>query len=63
MEISECRMIRGTLVINGQEVDPPTPSKNLSVTQANGKIYVNGYEWTGSGWKRSLRGLFYHLFC
>lgn len=41
---------------------PPCPAKTKTVTIINDKIYIGGYEWTGTQWKRTLRAFFHMWF-
>ena len=48
------------LWINGVEVnEPPRTNGVQNITTVNGTVYINGYEWTGDGWKRTLKALWY----
>lgn len=55
--------INNDIYIDGK-LTPSVPGmKNSSrVVNINGKVYVNGYEWTGTNWKRSLKAILYDIF-
>ena len=57
--------ISGDIIrVNGQYL-PPVPGykrhKGLEINQAGGRVFVNGWEWTGDEWKRTFRSIFYSL--
>jgi len=48
------------VIINGKDVGypPVSYSKRRSVSQVNGEIFINGYQYMEGGyWRRTLRGL------
>ena len=48
--------------INNEEVTPiPTKRRHHSITQIDGKIYVDGYEFKNGKWKRTLKAI-WHLW-
>ena len=48
--------------INGEELPPvPTKRNGHSVTQIDGKVYIDGYEFKKGKWTRTLRAL-WHLW-
>lgn len=55
--------VRGNKVFLNGKLLPCIPScRNVtSVSQVNDHIYVNGYEWTGTKWKRTFPAL-WHMF-
>lgn len=52
----------GKVVHNGMEIELPKHDGGISVTQTNRGLYVNGYEWTKNGWKRTIPAIFHYLF-
>ena len=46
--------------INGEEL-PHCPAKGRNVTQINGKVYIDGYEYKKGKWIRTLKAL-WHLW-
>lgn len=47
--------------INGIKL-PPVPGnkrRRYNQTVIGQKIYINGYEWVGTKWKRTLKALWY----
>lgn len=42
--------------------NPPNMDKHHSFSIKNGKLYANGYMWTGTTWKRSLRAIIEYIF-
>lgn len=36
--------------------------KGKSISQINGKVYIDGYELKNGEWKRTLLGLYYKCF-
>lgn len=46
-------------IVNGIEYTWRKEMKGNSVTIMNGKIFIDGFELTNKGWKRTLRGLYY----
>ena len=57
-----CIVIGNRVWINGEEL-PPAPARYFghNVTQINGKVYINGYEFKKGKWRRTLRAL-WHLW-
>lgn len=53
--------INGEVWIDGKKI-PDCPALGLNSTIINNKIYVDGYEWTGTKWKKTLRALWYLVF-
>lgn len=53
--------INGEVWINGNKI-PKCPGTGMSSTIINDKIYIDGYEWTGKCWKRTLKALWYKMF-
>jgi len=51
------------IFIDGMAVEPPKPSDCICISQHNGNVYVNGFEWTGEHWKRTLRATWHWLLC
>ena len=47
--------------INGEKL-PPCPSAGRNVTIIDGKVYIDGYEWTGDRWKRTVRAIWHMVF-
>lgn len=41
---------------------PPCPARTKTVSIVNDKIYIGGYEWTGTKWKRTLCALCHMWF-
>lgn len=55
--------INGTVIIDGVELPPcPSESKCMNSTVINNKVYLNGYEWKGGEWKRTLAALWHLVF-
>lgn len=56
-------MIGNRVWINGEEL-PPAPNKRIghSVTQIDGQVYIDGYEFKKGKWTRTLRALWYMWF-
>ena len=56
-------MVIGNRVwINGEELPPvPTKRKGSCVTQIDGKVYIDGYEFKKGKWRRTLKAL-WHLW-
>lgn len=50
-----------TVYFKGEQL-PPCPGKSNNITVINDKIYVGGYEWTGTTWKRTARALWHMWF-
>ena len=46
--------------INDEEL-PYCPAKGCNVTQINGKVYIDGYEYKKGKWRRTLKAL-WHLW-
>ena len=46
--------------INGEEL-PRCPAKGHNVTQINGKVYIDGYEYKKGKWRITLKAL-WHLW-
>lgn len=59
---SSCVIRNGELYINNRRVEIPGSANHCRVSQINEKVYVNGYEYTGDGWKRTLRAIFHYFF-
>ena len=57
-----CIIRNGELYINNRRVEIPGSAKHYRVSQINEKVYVNGYEYTGNSWKRTLRAIFHYFF-
>lgn len=49
------------IVINGVSI-PPCPSDSKCITVINDRVYIDGYEWTGKRWKRTVRALWHLIF-
>lgn len=47
--------------INGNEL-PPCPTKGDNVSVVNGKVFIDGYEWKGCRWEKTLRALWHKWF-
>ena len=62
MASSSCIIRNGELYVNSKRVDFPGSKHNYRVSQINEKVYVNGYEYTGDGWKRTLPAIFHYFF-
>lgn len=50
------------ICINGVEFEFPKKVSHFKVATIDGKIFINGYEFTGRGWKRTLRSLWHYYF-
>jgi len=55
--------INNRLFINGEFVKWPNKSSNRYISQSNGKVFVNGFEWTGADWKRTIQAMWHYLLC
>lgn len=53
---------RGITIINGVEYPWVKGMKGNSMTQINGKIYIDGYELKNGEWKKTLLALYYKIF-
>lgn len=51
-------IIDNRVCINGQEI-PPAPGSGNNITIINNKVYINGYEWKGDHWERTLKAMWY----
>lgn len=53
----------GSVIYKGQCIPtPPNYNDNCrNLTTINDKLYLNGWEWTGTKWKRTFKSLL-HLF-
>lgn len=61
---NDCVIVGNKIMINGTQV-PPVPGKRgnyRSVTTINNKVYIDGYEFVGGYWKKTLRALWYKWF-
>ena len=56
-------MVIGNRVwINGEDLPPaPTKRKGHNITQINGEVYIDGYEFKKEKWRRTLKAL-WHLW-
>lgn len=52
----------GEIRINNKNADFPKPFTHASITQIDGKLYVNGFEWVKGKWKRTLPAMWHYLF-
>lgn len=56
----------GQIYINGEVVELPVPSKKrpftYRVTQANGKVFVNTYEYKNGAWKHTFLAYWHYIF-
>ena len=61
---SEGVHVVGKKVFMNGKLLPPVPykGKNHSVTTIDNNVYIDGYEWTGTKWKRTLKALWYKYF-
>lgn len=51
------------VTINGERVpDLPLRKGGNSITQCNGKLFINKYEYKNGKWKRTLRALYHYYF-
>lgn len=49
--------------INGEELPPVSTKRNgHSITQIDGQVYIDGYEFKKGKWRRTLRALWYMWF-
>ena len=55
-----------TIRYNGKQLPNPPhfKSNNHNVTQMNGQLYINGweYDWKNKKWKRTLKALWHLIF-
>lgn len=56
-------VINNKLSINGEFVEWPNKSPNRCISQYGDKVYVNGFEWTGTKWKRTMSAIWHYLLC
>lgn len=56
-------VINERLSINGEFVEWPNRSSNKCISQYGNKVYVDGFEWTGTEWKRTLLAMWHYLLC
>lgn len=59
----KCTRVVGNRVwINGEEL-PPCPSPGNNITNINGKVYIDGYEFSfkKNKWRRTLRAFWYRI--
>lgn len=49
------------IIVNGIRLPPP-PTKCSSVTNINGKVYIDGYEFKKGKWRKSLRAWWHMWF-
>ena len=54
------RVLGNRVWINGKEL-PLAPGKGRNVTQIDGKVYIDGYEFKNGKWRRTLAAL-WHLW-
>lgn len=55
--------VNGCVYHNGKLLPPlPNNRKANSITQIDDKLYVNGYEWKGNQWKKTLKALWHKYF-
>ena len=55
----------GWFYLNGHYIHPIDDkhrTRPRKVTQKGDKLYVDGYEWTGNVWRRSIKALWYYIF-
>ncbi len=52
------------IIINGEAIPYPNPNRRYghNITQVNGKLYCDGFEWKKRYWKRTLRAFWHLLF-
>lgn len=55
-------MLPNSVMINGVQLPPCPAKKYTNVTQINGKVFINGYEFKHGKWKRTLRALWHYIF-
>jgi len=60
--LNTIQIFEGFIIINGVKYDLPKKCKNNNVTQINGKIYINGYEFINGEFKKTLTALWHKLF-
>ena len=53
-------VIGNRIWINGEDLSH-CPVKGHNVTQINGKVYIDGYEYKKGKWRRTLKAL-WHLW-
>ena len=49
------------IIVNGIRLPPP-PTKGWNVTNINGKVYIDGYEFKNGKWKKTLRAWWHMWF-
>lgn len=61
--IQKITITNNTIYINGEDVRPPKKFKHgFNVTQSNGRLYVNGFEWRNGKWERTIPAIWNNLF-
>lgn len=62
--MATCIINQHSIQLNGKTIPlpPGRRGKRTSTTVINDHIYVNGYEYTGGKWKRTLKAIWHYLF-
>lgn len=51
------------LIISGRRAKYPTKRKTIHrIVQRGSRVFVDGFEWTGAGWKITIRSILACLF-
>ena len=49
------------IIIDGKKIPPcPTPMNNCTIIDNH--VFIDGYEWKNSKWKKTLRALYHKYF-
>ena len=62
--MATCIINQHSIQLNGEMIPLPPGRRGKRTTTAviNDHIYVNGYEYIGGKWKRTLKAIWHHLF-
>ena len=62
--MATCIINQHSIRLNGEMIPlpPGRRGKCTTTTVINDHIYVNGYEYIGGKWKRTLKAIWHHLF-
>lgn len=62
--MATCIINQNSIQLNGEMIPlpPGRRGKRTTTTVINDHIYVNGYEYIGGKWKRTLKAIWHHLF-
>lgn len=62
--MASCIINQSHIILNGETIPlpPGRRGKRTTTTVINDRVYVNGYEYIGGKWKRTLKAIWHHLF-